>query len=410
MRRCPSRHPLYQTPHVHDYGFFDANRKVYRVKPSGDAPDYRAIARESARRAGAAVAFASAAPAEEARLRMRAAFAGGDFTTWEYDDGYAAAASDPATILAGARSVVCVALPFAHPAPAGRAPLSGRVSNYAWSANYHARMREVLSLIAGTIDDAAGAPVTRIVCDTAPLAERAFAARAGLGWIGKHTNLIVPELGSFVFLGEIVTTLEIAPDAPLKKTCGSCARCITACPTGALRGDYTIDANRCISDLTQRQDAIPRELRALVGDWGWGCDLCQLVCPPTMRASPRADAAFAPGDGARAFPDLLALLALHPREFKRRYRRTAMGWRGAAVLRRNAAVALGNALDRASVPALEAACEHDSHPLVRAHAAWALGRIGSPRALATLRVRRDREADAAVREEIDAALASARGT
>ena len=156
-------------------------------------------------------------------------------------------------------------------------------------------MRALLRAVAGEIDEAAGAPVTAIACDTKPLAERAFAARAGLGWIGKHTNLIAPGLGSFVFLGEIVTTLELPADAPLRKSCGACARCIEACPTRALRGDYTIDANRCISDLTQRTDAIPRAMRALIGDWVWGCDICQLVCPPTasrgVAASPQWRAA-----------------------------------------------------------------------------------------------------------------------
>jgi epoxyqueuosine reductase len=386
------------------YGFFDASRNVYRMDTVVGPPDYRAIARASAHQRGAAVAFATAEPEVATRQRMGAAFAGGGFATWRYDAAYAAAASDPATILSGARSVVCVAVPFAHPEPPGRAPLCGRVSNYAWSADYHARMRDILGEIARALDAAAGSSVTRITCDTAPLAERAFAARAGLGWIGKHTNLIAPGLGSFVFLGEIVTTLEIPPDAPLKKTCGTCTRCIGACPTGALRGDYTIDANRCISDLTQRTDAIPRELRASIGDWVWGCDLCQLVCPPTKRASPRADAAFAPRVTAEAFPALLDLLRVRSGEFKRRYRHTAMGWRGAAVLRRNAAVALGNALDRAAVPALVEALEADAHPLVRGHAAWALGRIGSPRALEALRRRETAEADRAVREEIGAAL------
>jgi epoxyqueuosine reductase len=157
--------------------------------------------------------------------------------------------------------------------------------------------------------------------------------------------------------------------------------------------------------LTQRTDAIPRELRPLLGDWVWGCDLCQAVCPPTRRASPRADRAFAPPGPAAAFPDLLALLGLRSGEYKRRYRSTAMGWRGAAVLRRNAAVALGNALDRAAVPALEASLQGDPHPLVRGHAAWALGRIGSPRALAGLCGALAGERDTGVREELLAALA-----
>jgi len=370
------------------------------------AAELRAIARDAARAGGAAaVAFASASPHDAARDGMTRAFEGGAFASWPYDARYAETATDPPALLAGARSVVCVAVPFAHPAPHRREPATGRVSNYAWAADYHPRLREILRGVARALDAAAGAPVTRIACDTAPLAERAFAARAGLGWIGKHTNLIAPELGSFVFLGEVITTLDLAAEAPSKKTCGSCARCVAACPTGALRGDYTIDAARCISDLTQRTGAIPRELRTLVGDWIWGCDLCQLVCPPTRRARGAADVAYAP-DREGAFPPLIELLRMRSSQFRRRYRRTAMGWRGAAVLRRNAAVALGNALDRSAVPALTEALETDPHPMVRGHVAWALGRIRSPRAMAALGARLVGEEDSTVREEIAVALAS----
>jgi epoxyqueuosine reductase len=204
-------------------------------------------------------------------------------------------------------------------------------------------------------------------------------------------------------LGEIVTTLALAPDPPSRKSCGTCTRCVTACPTGALRGDYTIDAGRCISDLTQRTDAIPAALRPLVGDWVWGCDLCQDVCPPTRRGA-SGDAAFAPLDAESAAPELQRLLALRSGEFKRRYARTAAGWRGAAVLRRNAAVALGNGLDRADVPALAQALAADPHAGVRGHAAWALGRIGSPRARAVLAERLTAEREPGVRDEIAAAL------
>jgi epoxyqueuosine reductase len=206
-------------------------------------------------------------------------------------------------------------------------------------------------------------------------------------------------------LGEVITSLELTPDAPLRTSCGSCTRCVSACPTGALRGDYTIDATRCISDLTQRVDAIPRALRPLVGTWVWGCDLCQEACPPTARA-PRTAHAFAPIDDETRAPSLQRLLALRSGEFNRRFRRTAMGWRGAALLRRNAAVALGNSLDRADVPALIVALDGDPHPLVRAHVAWALGRIGSPRALAALDRAQTAEPDGLVRDEIVAALAS----
>jgi epoxyqueuosine reductase len=366
------------------------------------SPKARVIA--AALLAGAAAVRVTAARSDErTRERMAAAFARGDFATWPYDADYASRASAPRSLLAEARSVVCVAVPYASPPPAGRAPLTGRVSNYAWSADYHPLLRAILESVAREIAALDPAARTVLACDTKPLAERAFAERAGLGWAGKHTNLIVPGLGSYVFLGEAVTTLALPEDAPLRKSCGSCTRCIEICPTRALRGDGSIDAARCISDLTQRKDAIPRELRPLVGDWVWGCDLCQEICPPTRRA-PRASAAFAPPEAAAAFPPLEALLTLGSGEFKRRFAGTALGWRGAAVLRRNAAVALGNALDRASVPALERALEAEKSPLVRSHIAWALGRIGSPRAYAALEAAARRERDEAVREEISLAL------
>lgn len=359
-----------------------------------------ALARELG---AAAVRVAAASPDVRTRDAMRAAFARDDLATWSYDESYAQRASDPEHVLPGARAVICVAMPYATPPP-DREPLQGRVSNYAWSADYHYRLRSLLGAVAELIDELAGRPVTAIACDTKPLAERAFAARSGLGWVGKHTNLISPESGSFVFLGEVVTTLDLPVDSPLRKSCGSCARCVSACPTGALRGDYTIDATRCIADLNQRTDAIPRAMRPLVGDWVWGCDLCQLACPPTQRAAASPDAANRPHSPASATPQLLELLRLRSSTFKRTYAPTAMGWRGAAVLRRNAAVALGNALDRSTVTALARALDSDPHPLVRGHAAWALGRIGSPPALDALRRRARIEPAPDVREEIESAL------
>lgn len=351
----------------------------------------------------AAVRVARATRDEQTFADMNASFARGDLATWRYDSQYAQRATDPSCVLPGARSVVCIAVAYATPGvSAGR--LHGRISNYAWSYDYHTRVRGILEAIAAALDDVAGEPVTAIVCDTRPLAERAFAAQSGLGWVGKHTNVISADAGSFVFLGEVITTLDLEADSPSKKSCGSCDRCVRACPTGALRGDYTIDATRCISDITQRRAAIPRELRALVGQWVWGCDICQIVCPPTQRA-PYANPEFnAPIDGELASPSLERLLLLTDGEFQARYKASAAGWRGATILRRNAAVALGNTLDRASAGALERSLESDPSALVRAHAAWALGRIGSPRALRALVGRRVSEVDASVLEEIAWAL------
>ena len=363
----------------------------------------RAAVLAAARDAGAsAVRIAPAEALDATHVRFAASIARGDLAAWPYDADYARSVSDPATILAGARSVVCIAVAYATPPPR-RTRGRGRVSNYAWSSDYHHLMRALLARVAAAIDALVGASVTRIACDTAPIAERAFAERAGLGWIGKHTNLIAPGVGSFVFLGEIVTTLALAPDAPLKKSCGTCTRCVDICPTGALRGDYTIDATRCIADLTQRTDAVPRALRALLGDWVWGCDLCQEVCPPTKRGI-QGGPAFGPLDADAASPDLQALLGLRSGAFKRGLARTALGWRGAGVLRRNAALALGNGLDRADVPALAAALDADPHRGVRAHAAWALGHIGSPRAFDALEHALSRESDSLVLDEIRAAM------
>jgi epoxyqueuosine reductase len=375
---------------------------VGACQPCSAAALTAAVKRAAAECGARAVRIAGADADPATRARMRGAFERGDLATWSYDDAYAGAASDPATLLPGARSVVCIAVPYATAAPAERRG-RGRVSAYAWSRDYHRRMQTLLRALAARIDALAGAAVTRVACDTAPLAERAFAARAGLGWIGKHTSLIVKGLGSAVFLGEIVTTLELEADPPLRASCGACARCVDVCPTGALRGDHTIDATRCISDVTQRRDAIPRALRPLVGTWVWGCDLCNDACPPSIRAGRTGEAAFAPLDAAFAEPDLQALLRLRGRAFAR-VRETAMGWRGASVLRRNAAVALGNGLDRADVPALAEALAGDVSALVRGHAAWALGRIGSPQALAALRTARVTEHDPTVRTELDAAL------
>ncbi len=374
------------------------------LSPHSDASAIRERLQVLAKQLGVAqLRIAPAFVDEASKERMRESFSRGDLATWGYGEKYADTAADPQHVLEGARSVICIAVPYATPEPK-RTHLQGRVSNYAWSNDYHRRIKAILFELAAAIDEIAGTPVTAVACDTKPLAERAFAARAGLGWVGKHTNLISPELGSFVFLGEIVTTLELHPDAPLRKTCGSCTRCVEACPTGALRGDYTIDATRCIADLTQRTDAIPREMRPFLGDWIWGCDLCQLACPPTSLAGMRGGDAAVPREETTAAPVSTELLHLRSGEFKRRYAPTAMGWRGAAVLRRNAAVALGNALDRSAVPALVRSLEEDPHPMVRGHAAWALGRIGSPRAREALVARSSVEVESSVLEEIEAAL------
>jgi epoxyqueuosine reductase len=237
--------------------------------------------------------------------------------------------------------------------------------------------------------------------------DRAAAARAGLGWLGKNTNLLIPGVGSSVLLAEIVTSAELEQDHPLKKTCGSCDACIRVCPTGALVEPGVLDNRRCISFWTiEHRGVIPLDIRPLIGDWIFGCDLCQEICP--VNVSPRAagpDAraleAFGPMIDAR--PRLEELLALDEERFRARFRNSAVWRTRRSGLLRNVCVALGNIADRTSVPVLATALD-DVEPLVRGHAAWALGRLGGSAARAQLEEALRCETDAWVRDECALAL------
>jgi epoxyqueuosine reductase len=237
------------------------------------------------------------------------------------------------------------------------------------------------------------------------LLDRAVATRAGIGWLGKNTNLLVPGIGSNVLLAEIVTSAPLQADVPLKKNCGNCDACLRACPTGALVAPGVLDNRRCISFWTiEHRGVIPLDIRALIGDWIFGCDLCQEVCPVNARpAAPDPSALAAFGALLEARPRLEELLTLDDAAFRHRFRESAL-WRARrAGLLRNVCVALGNIADRGSVPALAAALD-DPDLLVRGHAAWALGRLGGMAARAALEQALSREADAWVRDECGLAL------
>jgi epoxyqueuosine reductase len=199
---------------------------------------------------------------------------------------WAEKASEPAKLLPNAHSVVCVALSYSG-RPAGATPEGcGRIARYAVGWDYHALMRDRLDLLARGIESAGGA--VRPFVDTAPTMDKALAVRAGLGWQGRNTNVLSRKLGSFIFLGGVITDLVLEPDVPAVDGCGACRACVVACPTGALKGDYTIDARLCISYLTiEHRGPIPRELRPLIGDWVFGCDICQDVCPPVAHIQDR---------------------------------------------------------------------------------------------------------------------------
>jgi epoxyqueuosine reductase len=241
----------------------------------------------------------------------------------------------------------------------------------------------------------------RIYVDDGPVLDRAVAERAGLGWFGKNTCILTPGYGSWVFLGEVITGLELEADQPLKKSCGLCLRCLEACPTGAIVAPYILDNRRCISFLTiENRGPIPRELRPLVGDWLFGCDICQEVCPVNRKASPAREPAFMGVRTSRL--ELVPLLRMGDGEFSERFRASPIRRAKRLGLQRNACVVLGNLGDPSAVPAL-ARVLREGEPLLRAHAAWALGRLGG-RARRHLSEALKMEGEPAVREEIEAAL------
>ncbi len=260
-----------------------------RAVMTGDA---RAV-KELGREAGFdLVRITAASPLHEERARYLAWLEQGRQAEmkWMTADR-AAVSSTPEAALTGAKSVVCVGLSYwaGHREPP--VPGSGTIARYAWGRDYHAVLGDGLKKLAGRLREAMGGD-HRWYVDTGPVMDKALAARSGLGWYGKNTNILTSEFGSYVLLGEILTTLELAPDAPLGRDCGACHLCSTACPTGALGPDYSIDAGKCISYLTiEHRGAIPLELRSAIGSWVFGCDICQDVCPPTMLPHLRTSAA-----------------------------------------------------------------------------------------------------------------------
>lgn len=293
---------------------------------------------------------------------------------------------DPARLLPGARAVVAVALGYHPGAPEpgeDGEPAGGgmRVARYAGDRDYHDVIRPRLETLAGFIESAAGAGVrSRAAVDTSAVLERDLAARAGLGWLGKNTNLLTPSLGSWFFIGIVLTTAEPTFDDEVADRCGTCTACLDACPTSAFTAPYVLDARRCISYLTiEHRGGVDEALRPAMGAWGFGCDVCQEVCPWNRKAATTREPAFAAPP--RLAPE--ALLALDETAFRERFRRTAL-WRARrSGLLRNAAIVLGNRGDAAAAPALRRALA-DTDPVVRDAAAWALSRLSLVRALPPL--------------------------
>jgi epoxyqueuosine reductase len=312
--------------------------------------------------------------------------------------------TDASRSLEGALTIVCCGLNYYRGAPVTASPGSGVISSYAQGEDYHRVLEEKLKEVAAFIEAAASVP-TRIYVDTGPLLEKSYAAAAGMGWIGKHSNLLSRSGSSWFVLGEILVPLALEPSSPPERNhCGTCTRCIAACPTGAIVAPYVVDSNLCISYLTiELRGFVPRELRHLIGNRIYGCDDCQDVCPWNRFATKSEIPAFLPREPLASM-DLEAILRMSREEFLEATRGSAIRRARYAGFLRNAAIALGNARDPRSIGALVGALAHEE-PLVRGHAAWALGVIGDPGASDPLSSRLEEESDARVKAEIEWALA-----
>ncbi len=334
--------------------------------------------KEQARSLGFELAgIAPAGPADDFdRLRdwLDRGFAG----EMEYMSRHAEARRHPKSILPEVRSVVMLGMNYKPVLGTEYSVLStqsGRVARYAQGADYHDLLRERLNRLLAWVREQAPGCTGRGVVDTAPLLERDFARRAGLGWFGKNTMLLNKRLGSYFFLAALLLDLELRPDPEHDTShCGTCTACLDACPTAAFAGPYRLDARRCLSYLTiELKGPVPEGQRGDVRDWVFGCDVCQEVCPWNRKAPAGAEPAFSPrADLAEADPT--ELLGLSEAEFRHRFRDTAL-WRARRRgLARNAALVLGNRGDPAALPALRRALD-DPEPLVRDAARWAIDRI-----------------------------------
>jgi epoxyqueuosine reductase len=295
-----------------------------------------------------------------------------------YMQRHAEARRHPSSILPEVRTVVMLAMTYvAPPAEAPLPPHAGKVARYARSEDYHDVLRRQLKALLAWLQQELPNGRGRAVVDTAPLLERDFARRAGLGWIGKNTMLIHPGLGSYFLLGALLLDHALVADSPfVTNHCGTCTACLRACPTDAFPAAGQLDARRCISYLTiELRDSIPDELRTPMGEWVFGCDVCQEVCPWNRKAP--AEGALPTRTDLEAL-DLIELLGMSEADFHTRFHGTALSRPRRAGLLRNAAIVLGNRGDRAALPALRRVAEHQE-PLIREAAQWAIAQIESRR-------------------------------
>ncbi|QWU16831.1 epoxyqueuosine reductase [Paenibacillus sophorae] len=317
-----------------------------------------------------------------------------------YDSGFEEPDLDKRTIPAlregQPKSIIAIAV--AYPSKMDDPPKSepgerrGILARSAWGRDYHLVLREALERLEAFIRQRVPDAVMESMVDTGVLVDRAVAQRAGIGFSGKNCSIISPKWGSWIYLGEMVTSIPFPPDTPVTEGCGTCTKCIDACPTGALVGPGELNAQACISYLTQTKGFLDETYMAKIGNRLYGCDTCQIVCPHNRGKNWDHHQELLP-DPEQAKPLLLPILDLSNREFKEKFGSSAAAWRGKKPIQRNAVIALGNFKDAAAVPKLKEVLLKDPRPELRGAAAWALSAIGGAAALAAVELALESEQD-----------------
>ncbi len=348
------------------------------------------------------IGFASASPFEELKSRLLRQQELGYQSGFEPKD--IEKRTNPELLLPGAKSIIAIAL--AYPAKLKDAPRStrnerrGMFARASWGDDYHHILRDRLQKLESFILEKLPDAKLQSMVDTGELSDRAVAERAGIGWSGKNCAIITPEFGSYVYLGEMITNIPFAPDTPIEDQCGSCRACLDACPTGALVQGGQINAQRCVSFLTQTKDFLPDEFRTKIGNRLYGCDSCQTACPKNKGIDFHFHEEMEPNPEV-VKPLLKPILSLSNREFKETFGPLSGSWRGKKPIQRNAIIALGHFKDSSAIPELTQVLMEDPRPVLRGTAAWALGRIGDESAVEILKEASLKEKDKQVLEEID---------
>ncbi|GGE73668.1 tRNA epoxyqueuosine(34) reductase QueG [Priestia taiwanensis] len=315
--------------------------------------------------------------------------------------------TDATLLLPGATSIISIALAYPsklEDAPKGKkGERRGLFCRSSWGLDYHRVLKDRLTKLEAYILEIVPNATVQSMVDTGALSDRAVAERAGIGWSGKNCAIITPEFGSYVYLGEMITNIPFIPDTPMEDQCGTCTKCLDACPTDALVGPGQIDAKRCISFLTQTKDFIPMEFRKKIGNRIYGCDSCQTSCPVNKGHNHQIHKEMEP-DAEIAKAELIPMLQLSNREFKAKFGHVSGAWRGKNPLQRNAIIALAHFKEEAAIPTLVELVKKDTRPVIRGTAAWALGEIGNVDMLSVLYEALEKEEEQEVRNEIEYAI------